>query len=103
MDNSYVLKLINKLKPKTSFGHDGLSSIMLKDIALSVSPIITCIINQSLCTGIFPESLKIAKIIPIYKKENQHITDNYRPVSLLPIISKIFEKVVFLQIYDYSL
>ena len=101
VDNSYVLKLINKLKPKTSFGYDGLSSIMLKDIALSVCPIITCIINQSLCTGIFPESLKIAKIIPIYKKDNQHITDNYRPVSLLPIISKIFEKVVFLQIYDY--
>ena len=101
VDNTYVLNLINKLKPKTSFGHDGLSSIMLKDIATSVSPILTCIINQSLCTGIFPESLKIAKIIPIFKKENPHITDNYRPVSLLPIISKIFEKVVFTQVYDY--
>ena len=101
IDNSHVLNLINKLKPKTSFGHDGLSSIMLKDIATSVSPILTCIINQSLCTGIFPESLKIAKIIPVFKKENPHITDNYRPVSLLPILSKIFEKVVFIQVYDY--
>lgn len=101
VDNSYVLNLINKLKPKPSFGHDGLSSIMLKGIATSVSPILTCIINQSLCTGIFPQSLKIAKIIPIFKKENPHITDNYRPVSLLPIISKIFEKVVFIQVYDY--
>ena len=101
VDNGYVLNLIKKLKPKTSSGHDGLSSIMLGDIAVSVSPILTCIINQSLCTGIFPESLKVAKIIPIYKKENQHLTDNYRPVSLLPIISKIFEKVVFIQVYDY--
>ena len=101
VENCYVLNLINKLKPKTSSGHDGLSSIMLKDIAISISPILTCIINQSLCTGIFPESLKVAKIIPIYKKENQHITDNYRPVSLLPILSKIFEKVVFIQVYDY--
>ena len=50
IDNSHVLNLIKKLKPKTSFGHDGLSSIMLKDIATSVSPLLTCIINQSLCT-----------------------------------------------------
>ena len=101
VDNTYVLKLIQNLKSKPSFGHDGLSSIMLKEISSSISPILTCIINQSLCTGIFPESLKIAKIIPVYKKENPHITDNYRPVSLLPILSKIFEKVVFIQVYDY--
>ena len=101
VDNTYVLKLIQNLKSKPSFGHDGLSSIMLKEVSSSISPILTCIINQSLCTGIFPESLKIAKIIPVYKKENPHITDNYRPVSLLPILSKIFEKVVFIQVYDY--
>ena len=57
--------------------------------------------NQSLNTGIFPDSLKIAKITPIFKKENPHITDNYRPISLLPSISKVFEKVVYTQIYDY--
>ena len=101
VENGYVLKLIQMLKSKPSFGHDGLSSIMLKEIANYISPILTCIINQSLCTGIFPESLKIAKIIPIFKKENPHITDNYRPVSLLPILSKIFEKVVFIQVYEY--
>ena len=101
VENGYVLKLIQRLKSKPSFGHDGLSSIMLKEIANYISPILTCIINQSLCTGIFPESLKIAKIIPIFKKENPHITDNYRPVSLLPILSKIFEKVVFIQVYEY--
>ena len=70
-------------------------------ISYDILDILTLIINQSLCTGIVPHSLKIAKITPIYKKDDIHITDNYRPISLLPIISKVLEKVVFLQLYDY--
>ena len=70
-------------------------------ISNNILDILTLIINQSLCTGIVPHSSKIAKITPIYKKDDIHITDNYRPISLLPIISKVLEKVVFLQLYDY--
>ena len=70
-----------------------------------ISPIIltplTTIINQSLSTGIFPDQLKIAKVIPLYKKDDQYILDNYRPISLLPSLSKVFEKTVFLQLYEY--
>ena len=97
----FTLKLIQKLKSKSSFGHDGLSSIMLKYISKIIINILTTIINQSLLTGIFPDSLKLAKIAPIYKKEERHIADNYRPISLLPVLSKIFEKVVFIQVYKY--
>ena len=63
--------------------------------------ILTLIINQSLCTGIFHDKVKIANINPIYKKDDPHFTDNYQPISLLPSISKVFEKVVFLQLYKY--
>ena len=45
--------------------------------------------------------LKIAKVIPLFKKGDQHLLDNYRPISLLPVISKIFEKIVFKQTYEY--
>ena len=51
--------------------------------------------------GIFPSKLKLAKVIPIYKKDDRHILDNYRPISLLSTMSKVFEKVVFHQVYDY--
>ena len=91
----FILNLINKLKPKSSFGHDGISSIMLKHISAYIINILTTIINQSLLTGIFPDSLKIAKISPIYKKEDRHIMDNYRPISLLLILLKVFKKAVF--------
>ena len=84
-----------------SFGHDGLSSKLLKYIDTQVGDILACIINQSLLTGIFPDSLKLAKVAPVFKKDDPHLTDNYRPISLLPVISKVFEKVVFRQVYDY--
>ena len=58
-------------------------------------------INQSLCKGIFPDKLKQAKVIPIYKKSDNHVFDNHRPISLLSTVSKIFEKVAFIQVYDY--
>ena len=89
------------MKSKSSSGHDGLSSIHLKFISEDIVDILTHIINQSLCTGIFPSTLKVAMITPIFKKGDPHLTDNYRPISLLPVISKVFEKTVFLQLYNY--
>ena len=61
----------------------------------------TLIINQSLATGIFPDKLIIANITPILEKESIHTLENYRPISILPTIPKIFEKTVFNQLYTY--
>ena len=58
-------------------------------------------INQSQCTGIFSDKLKIAKVIPLYKKDDNKSFGNYRPISLLSPISKMFEWVAFNQLYDY--
>ena len=58
-------------------------------------------LNQSLSTGIFPDKSKVAKIIPLFKKDDPHYFDNYRPISLLHAISKVLEKVVLIQFYDY--
>ena len=58
-------------------------------------------INISLRQGIFPKELKVAKVIPVYKSEDSHIFGNYRPISLLPVFSKVFEKCVAKQLTDY--
>ena len=101
VNESTVKEIISKLKSKTSFGWDGLSTKLLKQIQDSVIKPLTLIINQMLNTGIFPDQLKLAKVCPIYKKEDENLFTNYRPISLLPAISKVFEKVVFKQIYVF--
>ena len=63
---------------------------------------VTLIINQSLTTGIFPNKLKIAKVIPFFKKViYRHLINYYRPISLLPSISNIFERAMYDQMYNY--
>ena len=94
-------KVIKSLKTKDSCGHDGISVKLLKDISPGILLPLTIIINQSLITGIFPDTLKIAKVIPLYKKEDPEIVDNYRPVSLLCAISKVFERAAYNQLYAY--
>ena len=93
--------LINNLKPKQSAGHDSISSKLLKDIGHIIAPTLSVIINQSLYTGIFPKQLKIAKVIPLFKKGEETSIENYRPISLLSSISKVFERAVFNQLYQY--
>ena len=96
-----VNDIFKELHSKNSAGHDTISTRTLKAIQPAIIKPITLIINQSLNTGVFPSKLKIAKVIPVYKKGNKLSLENYRPISLLPSISKIFEKVVFNQLYSY--
>ena len=100
-NSSEVKKIIAKFLPKASSGYDDLPMKLLKKVSPILCEPITLIINQSLSTGIFPDKLKTAKVIPLFKKNDAQLLDNYRPISLLPAISKIFESVVFTQLYSY--
>ena len=93
-----VISAINNLENKTSYGCDGISNKLLKLIKNEISKPITIIVNQCLTTEIFPTAFKIAKVKPIYKKGNKSDLNNYRPISLLPTISKIFERVIHTQL-----
>ena len=94
VDPVEILKTAKQMKPKTSQGHDNISTKLLKEtIDLILIPL-THIINQSFTSGIVPGNMKIAKIIPIFKSGNQEIMNNYRPISLLPAFSKLLEKLV---------
>ena len=80
---------------KASCGFDGISSQLLKLIKPVLTKSLTLITNQILTTGIFPDKLKIAKVIPIYKKGEETLFCNYRPISILPAISKVIETIIY--------
>ena len=86
---------------QASYGFDGISTILLKQCKQAIVKPLQIIINQALTTGIFPDKLKIAIVQPIYKNEDQTLIKNYRPISLLPAISKVFEKIIFNQLYSF--
>ena len=101
VEGATVHKIISDLSVKNSFGVDGISSKHLKTTSPVIAAPLAHIINQSLCTEIFSDRLKVAEVIPLYKKDDSHIVDNYRPISLLPVLSKVFERAAFYQLYDY--
>jgi hypothetical protein len=89
-----ILKIIMKMKSKTSLDCDGLSSKLIKSVDEGISIPLTHVINLSLVSGIVLNAMKFAKVIPIFKSGNANTFSNYRPISILPVVSNILEKVV---------
>ena len=96
IDEVVIKKIIYNLPPKSSSGCDGISSKLLKVIEPVIIKPLTLLINQVLNTGTFPDKLKIAKVIPIFKKGDPSLFQNYRPISLLPAISKVLSTIILI-------
>ncbi len=101
VDSQYILEVVNKFKPKTSYGHDEIPTKLVKNTITDILDPITHIVNLSLTTGIVPSQLKQAKVVPIYKASSPNLLENYRPISLLPAFSKILEKIMYNKIMSY--
>lgn len=95
-----VNNIIRGLK-NSAVGWDEIGANMLKHTFTIITPLLTHLCNLSLATGMIPDQLKIAKVVPLYKGGAPGVFGNYRPVSVLPTISKIFEKLVYARIVDY--
>ncbi|KAG6463038.1 hypothetical protein O3G_MSEX013626 [Manduca sexta] len=93
-DKQEIEKYISFLKTDSSPGFDGCTVTLIKAVKNELLGPLTHIFNLSLSQGIFPSVWKLATIIPIYKGEDKSIPSNYRPISLLSILSKLLEKVV---------
>jgi len=95
-----TLNLLEHLDTNKITSPDNLPSFVLKNLARHIAEPLTSIFNKSIETGVFPERLKIAHINPIHKKGNRQDISNYRPISLLSHIAKIFEKLLHKKIYS---
>ena len=96
---SDVIKIIRTFDVNTVHDHDNISVTMIKLCINSVAHPLTLIIQNFMAAGTFPTQWKRANIVPIHKKNDKQIVSNYRPVSLLPICSKIFEKLIFSELF----
>ena len=94
--NRYEIeKLISNLPNKNSSGYDLINNRLLKLIKDEIAKPLEIIFNQSIACGIFPDKMKLVEIVPLYKNKSRIEPGNYRPISLLPTISKVLEKIMY--------
>ncbi|CAB4026264.1 Hypothetical predicted protein [Paramuricea clavata] len=101
VNESQVFRLLNNLSISKSTGGDKIPAKILKKSASVITPSLTNLFNSAIGMGIFPSEWKSARVIPLHKKGSRSVLDNYRPISILPVISKIFEKILYEQLYEY--
>ena len=101
VSNAEVKLISDQLDNKSSSGDDNVNNLIVKASAPVVIPYLTHLINKSLSHGIFPTELKKAKILPFLKDGAKTDESNYRPISLLLIWSKIYERAMYNRVYQY--
>ena len=100
-DPGEVATLIQKLDINKSGDIYGINARLIKDAGPSMATNLSTIFNLSIRFGIFPQPLKTAKVIPIYKADSKMLPGNYRPISLLPIIGKLLERIIFIRMSSF--
>ena len=95
------MELLDIIKKFENGKASDIPTILLKRSATIISPILATLYNSCIRVGDFPSIFKTGKITPIFKKENAELLENYRPVSILPIFGKIFEKIIYERLYSF--
>lgn len=100
-DEDEVIKIIHSLKNSKSAGIDKITTDILKNTAEFIATPITFVINRAIEMGQYPDVLKKSIVVPLYKSGDRSLCSNYRPISISPVISKIFEKVLKVRITKF--
>ena len=96
-----VVHILSHLDSAKASGPDGLDIPIIKMLAPELSQGLPTIFNNMLHEGLLPKQFKLAHVTPVYKRGNPTSPDNYRPISLLPVISKVLERIVFSQLTNF--
>ena len=101
VEASSVLKSLTGVKINKATGIDKISNKILKIAAPVIYKNLTDLFNLSITSGVFPSDWKIAKVSPLFKSGDLNNANNYRPISVLPTIARVFERLIFDQLYTY--
>ena len=93
--------IVNSLKIGKAVGPHSIPIYLLKILSEYIAVHLCDIVNESFSSGIFPDMMKLAKVIPLYKKNSPEVPSNYRPISLLSVFSKIVEKLMHKRLYSF--
>ena len=99
--NKKIINIIRSLNEDKAHGHDNISIRIIKILDTVIVEPLSIIFNNCINQSMFPDIWKRSNICPIHKKGDKQIINNYRPVSLLPICGKIFERIIFNSLYEY--
>ena len=98
---SKVTSLLSKLCKSKSTGLDKISASLLRECADLIAALLCTIFNQSIVSGIFPDEWKFSKVILLFKQGQRSDLNNYHPISVIPVVAKVFERIIYDQLYDY--
>ena len=98
---SEIVALMQALDVNKAVGHDNIPAFFIKVSKFVIAPYLNILIDFAFSNGIFPDSCKTAKVIPLLKSGNVNDLNNYRPISILTCFSKIFEKLLHKRLYEF--
>ena len=101
VDEPLIWELLSSLDSSKSPGSDEIPAVVWKSMRDEISQPLCTLVNQMFHDSIYPDIFKVAKVIPIHKKGSRTDPGNYRPISILPVVSKVFEKVIFMQLNEF--
>ena len=96
-----VISVLKKLLNGKATGIDGIPNRALKDSAELIAPSLTDLLNFSISTKTYSGDFEIVKVAPVFKKGEKADLNNYRPISVLPTVARVFEKLIYNQLYKF--
>ena len=100
-DSAELLDILKNLDPKKSCGFDSISNRVLKETSFIIAPYLVRLFNICFEKAIFPKCFKTAKVTPLFKGGDKHDPNSYRPISLLPCLGKVLEKIIATRLIDF--
>ena len=90
----------SKLSKSKATGLDKISCRLLRECSDLIAESLSLIFNRSIIMGIFPNEWKCAKVVPIHKQGKRNCVDNYRPISIIPAVAKVFERLIMIRYFN---